>query len=44
VFNGGCNTAGGMEVMSSNTLDRAPNFQSTLQHEIGHALGLPHVD
>ncbi len=43
-FNGGFNTGGGIVIMSSNGLDRAPNFQSTLQHELGHAFGLPHVD
>ena len=30
--------------MSSFALDRIPNFQSTLQHEIAHTCGLPHVD
>jgi hypothetical protein len=43
-FNGGINTGGGIVEMSSYGLDRAPNFQSTLQHELGHAFGLPHVD
>ncbi len=43
-LNGGINTGGGIIVMSSFGLDKAPNFQSTLQHELGHAFGLPHVD
>lgn len=43
-FNGGFNTGGGMLKLSSRDLDQAPNFQSTLQHELGHAFGLPHVD
>jgi hypothetical protein len=43
-LNGGVNTGGGVIVLSSFTLDRSPYFQSTLQHELGHAFGLPHVD
>jgi hypothetical protein len=43
-LNGGYNTGGGIVVLSSSALDRSPNLQSTLQHEIGHAFGLPHVD
>ncbi len=43
-FNGGINTGGGIVEMLSYGLDRAPSFQSTLQHELGHAFGLPHVD
>jgi hypothetical protein len=43
-FNGGVNTGGGIVELSSYGLDKAPNFQSTLQHELGHAFGLPHVD
>ena len=42
-LNGGINTGGGIVVISSWTLNRLPNFQSTLQHELGHAFGLPHV-
>jgi hypothetical protein len=42
--NGGFNTGGGIVIMSSFALDHIPNFQSTLQHELGHAFGLPHVD
>jgi hypothetical protein len=42
--NGGFNTGGGIVIMSSYALDHHPHFQSTLQHELGHAFGLPHVD
>jgi hypothetical protein len=43
-LNGGFNTGGGIVILSSNGLDASPNFQSTLQHEVGHGFGLPHVD
>ena len=43
-FNGGVNTGGGIVKMSSRNLDESPNFQSTLQHELGHSFGLVHVD
>ncbi len=43
-LNGGINTGGGVVQLSSFALDHSPNFQSTLQHELGHAFGLPHVD
>jgi hypothetical protein len=43
-LNGGFNTGGGIVVLSSHGLDLSQNFQSTLQHELGHAFGLPHVD
>ena len=43
-LNGGVNTGGGVVQVSSFALDRVPNFQSTLQHALGHAFGLPHVD
>ena len=43
-INGGINSGGGVVVMSSFALDGNRNFQSTLQHELGHAFGLPHVD
>jgi hypothetical protein len=43
-LNGGFNTGGGIVILSSHTLDNAPNFQSTLQHELAHSFGLPHVD
>ncbi len=43
-LNGGYNTGAGVLVMSSYALDFVPNFQSTLQHELGHAFGLPHVN
>src|SRR5271168_1954340 len=40
-LNGGFNTGGGIVILSSRGLDTSPNFQSTLQHEIGHGFGLP---
>jgi hypothetical protein len=43
-LNGGLNTGGGIVLLSSFALDHVPHFQSTLQHELGHAFGLPHVD
>jgi hypothetical protein len=43
-LNGGYNTGGGVIVLSSFTLDHSPFIQSTLQHELGHAFGLQHVD
>jgi hypothetical protein len=43
-INGGFNTGGGIVIFSSSGLDKAPNVQSTFQHELGHSFGLPHVD
>ncbi len=43
-LSGGLDTGGGLVVLSSFALDRIPFVQSTLQHELGHAAGLPHVD
>jgi hypothetical protein len=43
-FNGGFNTGGGIVVLSSFALSKLPNFESTLEHELGHAFGLPHID
>jgi hypothetical protein len=43
-LNGGFNTGGGVGVLPSYFLDQRPDFQSTLQHELGHSFGLPHVD
>ena len=43
-INGGLNTGGGIVILSSRELDRNKNFQSTLQHELGHGFGLPHVN
>ena len=43
-MNGGFNTGGGTVLMSSNAFTDRPNAQSTLQHELAHAFGLPHVD
>jgi len=42
--NGGYNTGCGLVEMSSYALDNIPNFQSTLEHELAHSFGLPHVD
>ena len=42
-FNGGFNTGGGIVVISTSAL-KSKNFQSTLQHELGHSFGLLHVD
>lgn len=43
-LNGGFNTGGGVVILSSSGLDSSRNFQSTLQHELGHSFGLVHVD
>lgn len=43
-LNGGVNRGSGLLVMSSFAIDRLPNVQSTLRHEIAHTVGLPHVD
>jgi hypothetical protein len=43
-LNGGINTGGGIIQMSTYAMDTLKNFQSTLQHELGHSFGLPHVD
>jgi hypothetical protein len=43
-FNGGFNTGGGIVLLSSFALTKLPNLQSTLQHELGHAFGLQHID
>jgi hypothetical protein len=43
-LNGGINTGGGVIQLSTFAMDKRPNFQSTLQHELGHSFGLPHVD
>ena len=42
-FNGGINTGGGIVTLSYHAL-KSQNFQSTLQHELGHAFGLSHVN
>jgi hypothetical protein len=42
-FNGGFNRGGGLALMSLYALRNSPNFQSTLRHELGHAMGLVHV-
>ena len=41
--NGGFQGGGSIAAISSGAFDAA-NFQSTLQHELGHTFGLPHVD
>jgi hypothetical protein len=43
-INGGINTGGGMMYIGSWELTHNTHFQTTLQHELGHAFGLPHVD
>lgn len=43
-INGGINTGGAIVILAADALVESPNFQSTLQHELGHAFGLPHVD
>jgi hypothetical protein len=43
-INGGLGTGGGALALSSYALDNLPNFQSLLQHELGHTFGLPHVE
>ena len=42
-INGFVNTGGGIVILAADNLDRSANFQSTLQHELGHAFGLVHV-
>jgi hypothetical protein len=43
-LNGGYNTGGGIVNVYTLGLDTFKNFQSTLQHELGHSFGLTHVD
>lgn len=43
-LNGGLDNGGGIVVLSAFALDRIPHVQSTIQHELGHGFGLPHVD
>lgn len=43
-LNGGVNTGGGMMYIASYELTHNTHFQATLQHELGHAFGLAHVD
>ena len=43
-INGGLNTGVGMLYIASGELIQNEHFQCTLQHEMGHAFGLPHVD
>lgn len=43
-LNGGLNTGPGMVEISSWALDKTPNFQSTVRHELAHSFGLVHAD
>jgi hypothetical protein len=43
-INGGFNLGGGIIILSSYDLDNTPNFESTIQHELGHSFGLCHAD
>ncbi len=43
-INGGHNLGGGIIIISAESIQKSPNFQSTLQHELGHGFGLLHVD
>lgn len=43
-INGGYNSGGGIMFIASSQLRRNKHFQATLQHELGHAFGLPHPD
>lgn len=43
-LNGGNNLGGGLVEVTSYGLDHSPNVQSSIRHEIGHSLGLPHVE
>lgn len=43
-INGSFGKGGGAVALSTYALEKMPNFQSTLQHELGHSFGLPHVD
>lgn len=43
-INGYVNTGGGIVILAADNLVKSPNFQSTLQHELGHGFGLVHVD
>lgn len=42
-INAGYNTGGGILEVASYRLDTGDSFQNTLEHELGHAFGLPHV-
>ena len=42
-FNGGLNGGGGLAIFTSRRLDHWRNIQGTIQHELGHGFGLPHV-
>jgi hypothetical protein len=42
-INGGLNTGGGIVVMAADALANLPEFQSALEHALGHAFGLVDV-
>lgn len=43
-INGGANCGGGIVVLAADNLIEDVGFQACLQHEIGHAFGLPHAN
>jgi hypothetical protein len=43
-INGGANTGGGIVILAADNLELDVGFQACLQHEIGHAFGLPHAN
>jgi len=43
-INGGANCGGGIVVLAADNLVEDVGFQACLQHEIGHAFGLPHAN
>jgi hypothetical protein len=43
-INGGANCGGGIVILAADNLRADAGFQACLQHELGHAFGLPHAD